>query len=290
MLEIKELSKSYGDTKALTDFTYSMEYGIYGILGVNGAGKSTLLNLITDNIRRDRGSICYNGEEIRKMGRCYRKHVGYLPQQQGFYPQFTAGEFLNYMGRLKGIAKKTLDAKVRHYLNVVGLSEAADRKIGGFSGGMKQRVLLAQALLGEPDIIILDEPTAGLDPKERIRMRNFIASLSQNHTVLLATHVVSDIECIAKEVLILNRGRLIKSGSPDTLMKELEGKVKECLCTHEQMEQYQKEYGLGTIRQRKEGKVLRLVGEALPDTFVPVKEIELEDVFLYYAGYEGGSI
>ena len=286
MLELISLSKSYGATKALVDFTYTMEYGIYGILGVNGAGKSTLLNLITDNIKREHGEIKYNGKEVHKLGKQYRKQIGYLPQQQGFYPQFTAREFLIYMGRLKGIERPRLNAEVNKYLNIVGLSQVANKKIGGFSGGMRQRVLLAQALLGEPDIIILDEPTAGLDPMERIRMRNFIATLAQTHTVLLATHVVSDIECIAKEVLLLNEGKLVRSGSPNVLIHELEGRVRECLCNQNQIEQYQRQFGLGNIRQKKEGQVLRLVGKHLPPEFVPVKEIELEDVFLYYAKQE----
>ena len=284
MLEIKELSKSYGQVKALIDFSYVMKKGIYGILGTNGAGKSTLLNIITDNTVRDQGEILYDGEETRKLGKKFRRRVGYLPQQQGFYPQFTAREFLTYMGRLKGIGRKVIQEEVARRLEMVGLLEHADKKIGGYSGGMRQRVLLAQALLGEPDLIILDEPTAGLDPKERIRMRNFISAMGRDHTVLLATHVVSDIECIAREVLILNKGRLVKSGTPEVLIQEIEGLVKECYCTPEEMEQYQEQYGMGNIYQRQDGQVLRLVGENLPETFQSVPgNVNLEDVFLLYA-------
>lgn len=284
MLQIRELSKKYGNVKALSQFSYTFEYGIYGILGINGAGKSTLFQLITDNIARESGEILYKGSEIRKLGKHFRKKVGYLPQQQGFYPQLSARQFLGYMGSLKGISKKKIDEEVCQWLEKVGLGDVADQKLGNFSGGMRQRALLAQALLGEPEIIILDEPTSGLDPKERIRMRNFISDLGRNHCILLATHVVTDVECIAKEVLMMKRGKLVKVGTPQSIIHEMEGMVKECYCVPEEMERIQKEYGMGNIYQREEGQVLRIVGNEIPTGYKMVDVTPtLEDGFLFYA-------
>lgn len=284
VLQILNLSKSYREIKALNRFSFQFECGIYGILGINGAGKSTLFELITDNIVRDGGEILFNGREIKKMGKHFRKRVGYLPQQQGFYPQMSAKEFLGYMGLLKGISKKKIDQEVNQWLDKVGLAEVADRKLGKFSGGMRQRVLLAQALMGRPKIIVLDEPTAGLDPQERIRMRNFISDLGRNHIVLLATHVVTDTECIAKEVLMMKRGNLVKAGTPAGIIHEMEGMVKECYCPRETMEKIQKKYGMGNIYQREDGQVLRIVGERFPKEYKLVEvPPTLEDAFLFYA-------
>ena len=206
MLEIQNLSKDYGKKKALRGFNYTFEEGIYGMLGANGAGKSTLMNLITDNLKRTSGNILYNGTEILEMGAKFRALIGYMPQQQGFYENFSARMFLYHMAELKGIRRREAKKQIEHLLQTVNLAGAADLKIGGFSGGMRQRVLLAQALLGDPKILILDEPTAGLDPKERINLRNYIRQLSEDKIILLATHVVSDVETIADRILILKDG------------------------------------------------------------------------------------
>lgn len=283
MLEIKELTKQYGTKVALDHFSYVFEKGVYGILGANGAGKSTLMNLLTDNIRRTSGEIFYNGGDILKMGAEYRAKVGYMPQQQGMYDQFSARRFLYYMASLKGIPRKETREQVEELLEVVNLTEDAHRKLGGFSGGMRQRVLLAQALLGKPEILILDEPTAGLDPGERIRIRNFISRVAQDRIVLLATHVVTDIECIANQVLLMKDGHLIKSNSPSDLIASIEGKAGERYCTPEEIEYYQSTFQIGNVFQRKDGQVLRLVGDNLPEGFEPVRgNLGLEDVFLYY--------
>ena len=286
-LELKELKKSYGDVHALRGISYKFSTGIYGILGANGAGKSTMINLITDNIIRDDdgGEVYYNGKEILQMGKEFRKKVGYMPQQQGFYEDFSPRTFLRYIAEIKGIRAKDAKMQTEELLSVVNLSKVADKKIGGFSGGMKQRVLLAQALLGKPDILILDEPTAGLDPKERIALRNYIAGLSKNKIILLATHVVSDIECIADRVLFINKGRIVAEGTPEELINSMIGKVGEITCSLENVESLQEKYRIGNIRQRKSGLVLRIAGDTLPaDAVLVDNNIDLEDVYLYYFG------
>ena len=226
-LQLEGLSKTYGTVQALRKVTYTFKPGIYGILGANGAGKSTMINLITDNVSRDSGSdggkILYDGEDILKLGKRFRAIVGYMPQQQGFYESFSARMFLVYMAELKGLRKKEAKKQIENLLEIVHLSHVADKKIGGFSGGMKQRVLLAQALLGDPKLLILDEPTAGLDPKERVNLRNYIHQLSQNKIILLATHVVSDVESIADRILIMKAGELVADDTPEHLVRAVDG-------------------------------------------------------------------
>ena len=301
-LEIRNLKKTYGTVQALKGISYTFTPGVYGILGANGAGKSTMINLITDNVSRDKvngGSILYdeNNDEtdILKLGKLFRAQVGYMPQQQGFYEDFSPKAFLKYMAEIKGVKKlktvdengneivKTVNQQIDELLEVVNLTNVAYKKIGGFSGGMKQRVLLAQALLGNPKILILDEPTAGLDPKERISIRNYIAELSKDKIILFATHVVSYIECIADKVLLLKSGEIIATGTPVELIESMAGKVGEITCTLDEVGELQKEYKIGNIRQRKNGLALRVVGDKLPEEAVKVEDnIDLEDVYLYY--------
>lgn len=301
-LEIRNLKKTYRTVQALKGISYTFTPGVYGILGANGAGKSTMINLITDNVSRDKvngGSILYdeNNDEtdILKLGKLFRARVGYMPQQQGFYEDFSPKAFLKYMAEIKGVKKlktvdengneivKTVNQQIDELLEVVNLTNVAYKKIGGFSGGMKQRVLLAQALLGDPKILILDEPTAGLDPKERISIRNYIAELSKDKIILFATHVVSDIECIADKVLLLKSGEIIATGTPVELIESMAGKVGEITCTLDEVGELQKEYKIGNIRQRKNGLALRVVGDKLPEEAVKVEDnIDLEDVYLYY--------
>ena len=290
-LQLEHLSKTYGTVQALKDISYTFKPGIYGILGANGAGKSTMINLITDNVMLSEDAqnrIVYDGQDILKLGSRFRGIIGYMPQQQGFYEDFSPKAFLRYMAEIKGIKGKnenglTVKEQIDELLEVVNLTGVAYKKIGGFSGGMKQRVLLAQALLGDPDILILDEPTAGLDPKERIAIRNYIAELSRNKIILFATHVVSDIECIADYVLLLKKGEIIAMGTPVELIEKMHGKVAEITCTLDEVGKLQEKYHIGNIRQRKNGIALRLVGDELPDEAVMVDEnIDLEDVYLYY--------
>ena len=300
-LEIRNLKKTYGTVQALKGISYTFTPGVYGILGANGAGKSTMINLITDNVSRDKvngGRILYdeNNDEtdILKLGKLFRAQVGYMPQQQGFYEDFSPKAFLKYMAEIKGVKKlktvdengneivKTVNQQIDELLEVVNLTNVAYKKIGGFSGGMKQRVLLAQALLGDPKILILDEPTAGLDPKERISIRNYIAELSKDKIILFATHVVSDIECIADKVLLLKSGEIIATGTPVELIESMAGKVGEITCTLDEVGELQKEYKIGNIRQRKNGLALRVVGDKLQEAVKVEDNIDLEDVYLYY--------
>lgn len=297
------LKKTYSTVQALKGINYIFETGIYGILGANGAGKSTMINLITDNVARDKkdgGSILFSKEnedpkDILKLGKDFRAVVGYMPQQQGFYEDFSPRAFLKYMAEIKGvkarkivedngnITTKKVSQQIDELLEIVNLTSVANKKIGGFSGGMKQRVLLAQALLGNPKILILDEPTAGLDPKERISIRNYIAELSKNKIILFATHVVSDIECIADKVLLLKKGEIIADGTPSELIEAMAGKVGEIKCSLDEVEELQSKYKIGNIRQRKDGLALRIVGDELPEEAILTDDdIDLEDVYLYY--------
>ena len=223
-LRIEHLTKKYGEKVALRDFTYTFTPGIYGILGANGAGKSTLMNLITDNVKRNEGQILWDGTDILKLGKRFRAKLGYMPQQQGMYNDFSARAFLRYMAQIKEIPKKQADEQIEQLLDVVNLREDAHKKVGGFSGGMRQRVLLAQALLGDPKILILDEPTAGLDPRERLRLRQYISDLAQDRIVFLTTHIVSDIESIAGDVLLMKQGKLVRHGAPEALISSCGGR------------------------------------------------------------------
>ncbi len=291
-LLLENLSKTYGTVQALKGVSYTFEPGVYGILGANGAGKSTMINLITDNVSRDSGGnggkILFDGVDILKLGKKFRALVGYMPQQQGFYEDFSPKAFLKYMAEIKGVRGKndkgqTVNQQIDELLEVVNLTNVAYKKIGGFSGGMKQRVLLAQALLGNPKILILDEPTAGLDPKERIGIRNYIAELSKDKIILFATHVVSDIECIADRVMLLKKGEIIADGTPVELIEQMQGKVAEITCSLDDVSSLQEKYKVGNIRQRKNGLALRIVGDELPKEAVKVNDnIDLEDVYLYY--------
>lgn len=223
-LELKELTKTYGVKVALDRFSYTFDRGICGILGANGAGKSTMMNLITDNVKRDGGSILYNGRDVLELGPAFRQALGYMPQQQGMYEEMSAYAFLLYVAKLKGIGRREARAQAERLLELVNLSSGAHKKLSGFSGGMRQRVLLAQALLGEPEVIILDEPTAGLDPKERIRIRNYVHDLAKDCIVLWTTHIVSDIESIADDVILMQHGRLVAHGRPAELVAGVNGR------------------------------------------------------------------
>ncbi len=284
-LELKNLTKKYGNFTTLDNMTITFEPGIYGILGANGAGKSTMMNLLTDNIDRTDGEILFNDTDILKLGKNFRKVLGYMPQQQGFYEHMTAQTFLYYMADLKGIPKKQAKAEIEKLLAVTNLSEVRHKKLGGFSGGMKQRALLCQALLGDPKVVILDEPTAGLDPKERIRIRNFISSMSRGKIILLATHIVSDIESISDHIMMMKKGRLIGIGTPNELVESVADKVKELPCAPEDLERIQAQYKVGNVFQRRGETWVRVIGDHLPAEGQYVRDhLSLEDVYLYYLG------
>lgn len=220
MLEIKNVTKQYNQKTVLNNVSLTLTDGVYGLLGPNGAGKSTMMNIITGNLPADNGNVLWDNADICKLKDAYRSLLGYAPQQQGLYDTFTGKRFLSYMGTLKGISKKELAAEITRCTEYVNLSEKIDLPINTYSGGMKQRLLIAQAMMGDPKLIIMDEPTAGLDPKERVRIRNKIKDLSDGRIILIATHVVSDIQSIAKEVIILKEGEIIAKDSVDALCRQ----------------------------------------------------------------------
>lgn len=277
-LILENVSKNYGEKKALKNVTYEFEPGIYGLLGPNGAGKSTLMNLISQNLQPTHGKIYATPKKnILSV-------LGYMPQQQALYDDFSARAFLYYMASLKKI--KNPKREIERLLKVVNLRKVAHKKIGSFSGGMKQRILLAQAMLGNPKILLLDEPTAGLDPIERIRIRNFISEFSKDKIVILATHVVSDIEFIAGKVIILSAGEIIGAHSTTEWLKKIDGKVFECDIDEEDIDYYRERYMIGNIFRLEDAVRVRIVGNYAPENAVKVKPT-LEDVYLYtQSGYE----
>lgn len=282
-LEIKNLSMNYGQVQALDNVSIELENGIYGLLGPNGAGKSTLINLLTDNVRRQKGEILWSGTDILKLGNKYREILGYMPQQQGYYEDFTAGAFLQYMANLKGLSKKEGKIQVDKLLEAVNLTEQRYEKIKNFSGGMKQRLLLAQALLNEPKILILDEPTAGIDPQERIRIRNMISEISTDKIVLLATHIVSDVESIAKEIILLKKGQVLKKDTPYNLMNEIKNYIYEIEADKEQLGSVYEQYIVSNLRHTENGLLAKVISKEPPQgSFATSPNVNLEDVYLYY--------
>ena len=220
MLEIRNLSKSYGKKVALNNINLKFDNGLYGLLGTNGGGKSTLMNIITDNLKADNGEILWNGIDYQTLGVKYREILGYMPQQQGLYNGFTGKRFLNYIAVLKDIPKKEILLQIEESAKKVNLQNELDKKINMYSGGMKQRLLIASCILGNPKLIIFDEPTAGLDPKERVRVKKLMQELSSKSIVIIATHIVPDIENIAKEIVILKEGVLIEKNTPEKLIEK----------------------------------------------------------------------
>lgn len=281
-LVIRGLNKNYGAKVALQDFHAVFENGIYGILGPNGAGKSTLMNILTDNLLRDSGRILCNETEITKMKAQYRKIMGYMPQQQQLYDSFTVNHFISYMGTLCGMDKKEIRRRMEELLPLLNLSEVRRKKIKELSGGMKQRVLLVQALLDDPQILILDEPTAGLDPKERIRIRNLISDLSGDKIVLIATHVVSDIEFISKEILLMKNGKVVDKDCPEALQKKIAGKVFEIRISQDELNQVKQEFEISNLFRTDGEIVVRVISEQHPEKYRWTEvSPTLEDVYLY---------
>ncbi|HPE94891.1 MAG TPA: ATP-binding cassette domain-containing protein [Bacillota bacterium] len=283
MLELKNLSKNYGRVQALKNVNITLSSGIYALLGPNGSGKSTMMNIIAGILPQSCGEVLYDGINVKALGAAYREKIGYMPQYPGMYPSFSVRDFLLYMSELKGLPRGN-EGEVDSILRRVELDDCADRKISALSGGMKQRLSLAQAVLGSPQIIILDEPTAGLDPKQRIAVRNFIAEISADKTVLWATHIVSDIEGIAREVVILKKGEVIDIAAPEVLIEKMKDKVWSVHADGRTWQELKNKYLIcGTVPD-DDGLTLRLLSDASPcDDAINVVPT-LEDYYLYIYG------
>lgn len=281
-LEIEKLNKRYGSNHALKDFSYTLTEGVYALLGPNGSGKSTLMNIITDNLLADSGKITYKGEDVKRLGVDFLRVIGYMPQQQGLYDTFTASRFMYYMAALKGLTKSQADEQIPDLFKLVNLQDVANKRLGSFSGGMKQRILIAQAILGQPELLILDEPTAGLDPKERIRIRNLISQISFNKIVLIATHVVSDIEYIAKDVILLKKGSIADSGHPHTLSEKLKDSVYVIKTSPESLPDLEDKYRVGNISKDRDSIYVRVVSDHPPKGYdYEMAKPTLEDLYLW---------
>lgn len=277
------LTKYYGKNKALDGFSYEFTPGIYGLLGPNGAGKSTLMNLITCNLKATSGDIRYGNALIQAMGKEYRSKLGFMPQQQNIYPRFTVERFLMYMAGLKGLGSSEARNETDRLLEMVNLTADRKKRLGELSGGMKQRALLAQALLGKPEIIVLDEPTAGVDPKERIQMRNIISQVGFSCIIMIATHVVPDVQFIAKEILLLGKGQIIDSGTPTALQGKMEGKVFEITTDEEHFQEVCRKYRTVQMTRNGEEITLRVVSDSRPAAEESkVVRPDLEDLYLYH--------
>ena len=280
-LSVDRLTKHYGSKIAVDCVSVALKPGIYGLLGENGAGKTTLMRMLCAILESTSGEVFLDGREIVSMGAEYRDILGYLPQDFGYYPNYTAREFLLYMAALKGIPRDRAKKRAEELLEVAGLSEVAAKKIKTFSGGMKQRVGIAQALLNHPKLLILDEPTAGLDPKERVRFRNLISDYAAGRIVILSTHIVSDIEAIADEVLLMKKGKLVSQGTVSELTKEAEGKVWELTVSPAEAKSWQERAAVANLRHEGEQVVLRILSDEKPAEGAVPFEAGLEDLYLY---------
>ncbi len=290
-LIFEKISKNYGKNRALNAFSAELENGIYALLGPNGSGKTTLLNIITGNLKSDSGSIIFeddnhSSENIVTMGVRFREQIGFMPQYTGFYPNFTVEDLMMYIAALKGIKKDRAGEQTADLLDKVELADVRRNRIRTLSGGMKQRLALAQAMLGDPRILILDEPTAGLDPKQRISIRNYISEMAFDRIVIIATHIVSDIEYSAKKVIMLKKGEISDCGSPDELIGKMAGFVWIIPCEEQEVPELTKKYSVVNIGKREKNgqSELRVISETKPSQNSYNVSPSLEDYYLYVFG------
>lgn len=284
-LTVTHLGKQYRhDFWGLKDFSLEVKPGILGLLGPNGAGKSTFMRMLATITKPTEGSILWNDAEITKSPDTMRAVLGYLPQDFGVYPNLNAIEFLEYMAAIKGLDGKSARRRIDELLQVVNLVEAAKRPLGGYSGGMRQRVGIAQALLNDPQLLIVDEPTVGLDPEERVRFRNLLSDLSGERIVILSTHIVSDVESTATHIALVSQGRLLRESAPEELLQQLEGKVWEWTVKSDDLPALKQKHIIsGTIR-RSDGVQVRVVHDGKPEADAQNVSPNLEDAYLFFIG------
>ena len=287
MLEINQLSKRYrGDVWGLREFSLSIRPGVLGLLGPNGAGKSTLMRILATVAKPSSGSVVWNGTDISRHPNELRRVLGYLPQDFGVYPHLTAQEFLEYLAATKGLHGVSAKRRIEELLVLVNLQDVRKRAVGGFSGGMRQRVGIAAALLNDPQLLIVDEPTAGLDPEERVRFRNLLSDFSGERIVVLSTHIVSDVESIASAIALINGGRLLICASPEQLLARAEGKVWEMTTSAESLPALRQQYLVTAVVRRSDGLRIRLVAESVADNGARPAVPSLEDIYLWYVAYD----
>lgn len=284
-LRFEHIYKRYGNHLVLNDIDLSLTEGVYGFLGANGAGKSTLMNILTGNLQPTFGRILLGGEDVSTMGSHFRSRIGYCPQQQTLYPSFTPWQFLSYMSALHGMEKQYAAGRIMTLLDMLSLSDVQNRPIRALSGGMKQRILLAQALLHDPDILVLDEPTAGLDPQQRIAVRNLIGEMALHKTVLISTHVVQDVEYISRELVLLRQGTVLRRGTAGQLTQELYGVVWEVEATAETLDAWGRTYTVCGINREETRLRVRLLHDGAPVPEAVAVRPTLEDVYLHF--FEG---
>ena len=285
-LRLHHLRKQYGGKCAVNNVSARLKPGVYGLLGANGAGKTTLMRMICGVLKPTSGSISLDGKTVEQLGEQYYAQLGYMPQDFGFYPDFTAREFMLYMAAVKGLDKRQAKARTEDLLQMVNLSDVADRKIKSYSGGMKQRLGIAQAELNSPSVLILDEPTAGLDPKERVRFRSLISDFAREKIVILSTHIVSDVSYIADTILMMKQGRFLLQEPMSTVTDSIKGKVWELLVEEREAAEYSRNFSVVNLHYENNMVRLRMIEETAPREDARIAEPNLEDLFLYHFGEE----
>ncbi len=284
-LEIDAVSKHYrGGTWGLRDVSLSLGPGVYGLLGPNGAGKSTLMRVLATITRATSGRVTWDGEDIARDPDRLRRALGYLPQDFGVYPHLTAVEFLEYIAATKGLHGREARTRIEQLLELLNLTGARKRALGGFSGGMRQRVGIAQALLSDPQLLIVDEPTVGLDPEERVRFRSLLTDLGGERIVLLSTHIVSDVEAVAADIILMNAGRVIARGTSEQLLAQVEGCVWECAMTPAEIERERQRRIVASTTRRADGVIARLIATTQPHALARPVTATLEDAYLSALG------
>ena len=283
------LTKTFSSFPAVNNLSYTMDTGVYGLLGVNGAGKTTLMRMLCTLLPPPSGTITWDGQDIFSLGSAYRNLLGYLPQDFGYYPDFSVQDYLLYVASIKGLRPATARQRMQSLLEQVGLTQVRRQKMKKLSGGMKRRAGIAQAMLNDPKILILDEPTAGLDPKERIRFRNLISELAENRLVLLSTHIVSDVEYIADQILLMKDGSLVHHGTSQQLLAAAPTQVWTCTVPRAQADQLLHQYPVVNLKTLPQGVQLRVLSQTPPTPEAHPAEMTLEDLFLHYFGETAGE-